>query len=166
MACSSNCGASYPTGSGQTYSEQLPDYAQAAANAAIGRGWIAGAEYEAAVQERAVQRSSVSRHEGGGLWSEAGSALATAISAVAAPISIAWQERNLVNSEYANGCTHAVSNAYTSGDFQGEAALGSIAVFSATWEIPLLDGVTGASAIIANSLTVVVNCGAGAAGAE
>ena len=65
-----------------------------------------------------------------------------------------------------DSCTHAVSNAYTSGDFQGEAALGSIAVFSATWEIPLLDGVTGASAIIANSLTVVVNCGAGAAGAE
>ena len=64
MACSSNCGASYPTGSGQTYSEQLPDYAQAAANAAIGRGWIAGAEYEAAVQERAVQRQSVASHEG------------------------------------------------------------------------------------------------------
>lgn len=46
MACSSNCGASYPTGSGNSYSEQLPDYAKAAANAAIGRGWIAGAEYE------------------------------------------------------------------------------------------------------------------------
>ena len=44
--------------------------------------------------------------------------------------------------------------------------MGTIAVFSATWDLPLLDVLTGSAAIIANGVTVLVNCAAGALGAE
>ena len=58
IACSSNCGSSYPTSSGNSYSEDLQSYIDAR-NQAIGQDWIAGAEYGAAVALRSAERSSV-----------------------------------------------------------------------------------------------------------
>ena len=59
IACSSNCGGGYPTAGGQSYVTHPQGYMDAAKNAAIGQGWMAGAEYAAALKETVEKYMSI-----------------------------------------------------------------------------------------------------------
>jgi len=71
----------------------------------------------------------------------------------------------VTNKDLVSGCVAKVGSSYASGDFQAQAAMGTVGAFLVTIEIPVVGEVTGTVAAFTNVVTATVNCLEGAAGA-